>query len=668
MKSIVTKIMLVIGGIVAFFMVCTGVVMVSFTNKTVLSDESDITRLSAEKVAADADSFFNHYITIVEQMGRNTNASRLMEETGSRSLLKNSPYYMEINNTLGKTMEADSNILTAYYADADANVAFAGGGWVSDSSFHLSDREYMFHTKEQMDKGFLITNPYTDVKTGEQVVTFSAPVYDEAGSRVLGVAALDVKLGDLTSRIKGFKMLYDTGSIRLISSSGLILMSPDPGESLMNIKDIGLDPRMLAAYENPGDKVVEFKDGNEDLFGITREVESVGWKTIISIHRDDFLSVAKNASVTMTSVFIVMILLLLVIMYLVARSITKPLKALTSITDELAAGNLEVEINLKGRDEVGRLAESMRNLTKRLVTYIDYISEISASLDEFGKGNLSLNLVQKYDGEFAVIKKSLLKTSEIFQNTIGQMMEASAQVSNGSGEIANGAQVLAQGTMEQASVLEQLSATVEKISQNVNETADHSREAAGKATSVGSSADKSNEQMQQLLDAIKEINTRSAEIGKIIKTIEDIAFQTNILALNAAVEAARAGEAGKGFAVVADEVRNLANKSAEAAKNTTALIAGSIQAVDHGTKIAEETSQVMEEVIGGVRLTVDMISKISLAAGDEAESLTQALHGLEQVSSVVQSNSATAEESSAASEELSAQAKLLKDLANRFRL
>lgn len=667
MKSIETKILLIIGGIVIFFMVCTGVTMVNFTDKTVTSDESYITRLSAERVAAEADSYFKHYISMVQQMGRDANAAKLLEETKNRSQLTSVPYFKQVRATMGRTTASDSNILTAFYADADADVAFDGIDWVSDSDYVLGQKEYMFNTREQLDLGFIITNPYVDTKTGAQVVTFSAPVYDE-GDHLVGVAGLDVQLDNLTKQIDSFQMVYDTGAIRLVSSSGMILVSPDPSENLQNIKDIGLDARMLADYENPGDDAVAFHDGELELYGITREIPSVGWKAIVSVHEEDFLSVAKEATVTVSTMFAVAIVLLMIVMYLVAKSIARPLKALTVITDKLAAGDLNVEINVKGKDEVGRLADSMRNLTARLVTYIDYIAEISSALDEFGKGNLSLNLVQRYDGEFAVIKESLLRTSEMFKYTIGDIMEASAQVSNGSGEIANGAQVLAQGTMEQASVLEELSATVEQISQNVTETAGNSKEAAGRAKAVGKSADQSNEQMAQLQTAIMEINTRSSEIGKIIKTIEDIAFQTDILALNAAVEAARAGEAGKGFAVVADEVRNLANRSAEAAKNTTDLIDGSIAAVDHGTRIAEETSQVMEEVIQGVKETVDMISRISQAAGDEAKSLTQALQGLEQVSSVVQSNSATAEESSAASEELSAQAKMLRDLASRFKL
>ncbi len=668
MKSIETKIVLIIGGIVTFFMVCTGILMVSYTKKTVITDESTIASLSAERMTVEADSYFKHYISIAQQMAKDYSAVKLLEDTASKSQIKNSVYWQAAHGMLNKTMNSDSQILTAYFGDYDANAAFDGEDWISDGDFDLSKRDYSFNTDEQLKRGYIITEPYVDLITGKQVITFSVPVYDEAGVHVTGIAALDVELTSLTQQIGGYKLAHKTGTVRLVSTSGQILVSPDSGEVLKNINEIGLDKKILADYENPGKEVVTYIDHKRAACGITRVIDSAGWKAIITVDRDDFLNNATGVALRMTLLFAAIGVILVVTMYLVAKSIAKPLKGLTKVTDELAAGNLHVEINVRGKDEVGRLADSMRKLTARLVTYIAYIDEISASLDELGNGNLTLNLVQEYDGEFAIIKDSLIRTTGMFRHTIGEIAEASEQVSDSSGEIANGAQTLAQGTMEQAGVLEELSATMEKISENVTGTAGNSREAAGRAGQVGESADKSNEQMQQLLSAIRDIDSKSSEIGKIIKAIEDIAYQTNILALNAAVEAARAGEAGKGFAVVADEVRNLANKSAEAAKNTAALIDGSLQAVDNGTRIAEETSSILDEVLIGVKDTMDMISRISAASNEQAESLSEALVGLEQVNSVVQSNSATAEESSAASEELSAQARQLKELANKFHL
>lgn len=668
MKSIETKIILIIGGLVAFFMVCTGIIMISFTKKTVISNESDIVALSAEKMTEEADSYFKQYITIAQQMSKDTSGINLLNTVTQRDQLKKSEYWQSVYDMLKKTTDGDDQILAAYYADRDTNIAFNGDNWVSDSNYRLNNRDYSFQTEEQLNRGYIITNPYVDLTTGANVITISAPMYDGSGTKLLGVAALDVELTTLTEKIEGFQLAHESGSVRLISGDGQILVSPHKEEVLKNINDIGLDTKIKSDYENPGEDVVYYREGKTLVCGITREIPSAGWKSVVTVDKDDFFRSSNLVVKTMTLLFAAIGVILIVVMYLVAKSIAKPLKRLTKLTNELASGNLNVDIDVKSNDEVGKLADSMRNLTGRLVNYITYIEEISGALDELGKGNLNLKLVQSYDGEFAVIKESLLRTSGMLKKTIGDLLIASEQVSGGSTEVANGSQALAQGTMEQAGVMEELSSTMDQISDKITETATNAKEAEDRAELVRVSADQSNEYMKQLLLAIEEIKNQSSEISKIIKTIEDITFQTNILALNAAVESARAGEAGKGFAVVADEVRNLANKSAQAAKNITGLIDQTIQAVENGTRLADDTSHILEEVVEGVKETAQNISRVSDAANIQAESLTQAMTGLEQVNSVVQSNSATAEESSAASEELSSQADMLKDLADKFRI
>ena len=370
----------------------------------------------------------------------------------------------------------------------------------------------------------------------------------------------------------------------------------------------------------------------------------------------------------MVAVIVLMIVAGVLCSVYVIRSITSPVKEIDQVAKNIAAGNLDEEIHYRSRDELGILAVNFNSTVSRLRDYVNYINEISSILDQVAEGNLVFQLTYDYAGEFAKVKTALTNISDSLNNTMSQISQSSDQVASGSEQVSSGAQALSQGATEQASSIEELAATVNEISSQVKQNADSAQNASSRVNEVGSEAAESNRRMQDMLAAMAEISDRSSEIGKIIKTIEDIAFQTNILALNAAVEAARAGEAGKGFAVVADEVRNLASKSAEASKNTAALIESSLKAVENGTKIADETAMSLNEVVTGVQDVTGTINEISNASEAQARSISQVTQGIDQISSVIQTNSATAEESAAASEELSGQAQILKNLVSQFRL
>ncbi|WP_206459508.1 methyl-accepting chemotaxis protein [Anaerovorax sp. IOR16] len=667
MKSIQTKIVTVIGGIVIIAMILAGVVVVNLASKTAIRDESSIAQISQEKLVAELDNYFTLYITVTKQLAHDDNVRNLLQNVTDINQLKSSPYWIGAHDMLTRTEFANvENNFEPFIVDLDAQVGFDGENWVD--SYDLTTRDYWFADEADIERGYIITEPYVDLDTGDQVITVSAPIYNPAGNKIIGIAGIDVHTIKINEMIAGHKTSYESGQTVLFSKTGLVLASNDEKEILKDISEIGLSQTMLDDLANPSGEVIQFEDNEVPSYGVSGMINAAGWKVLLSIPEKEFISTVKTTTRTVTIFFVLVAIILLAVMILISKSITAPLKRLTLVTDEMAKGNLDAEINIHSDDEVGRLADSMRALTQRLHSYVDYIAEISDALYEFGKGNLTLYLEQAYDGEFERIKEAMLNASTVFKHTIGEMVEIASQVATSSEQVASGSQMLAQGTTEQASSIEELSATIQEISENVNKNAQNAIHAATQVQTVGEAADKSNEQMLQMMKAIDEINVKSSEIGKIIKTIDDIAFQTNILALNAAVEAARAGAAGKGFAVVADEVRNLASKSAEAAKNTTILIEDSIRAVENGTTIANETSQVLSEVLDGVTQTVDLIHEISNASSDQADSLSSTLQGVEQISAVVQTNSATAEESSAASEELSSQAAMLKQLSNKFNL
>ncbi len=347
----------------------------------------------------------------------------------------------------------------------------------------------------------------------------------------------------------------------------------------------------------------------------------------------------------------------------ISKSLTRPIIELEGAINKLSKGDLKAVVTYQSRDELGQLADSLRTV---LNTLSSYVSDISSKLGMVAGGNLNTTMDMEYAGDFAPIRTSCNQIIDSLNNTLGQINQSAEQVASGSEQVSSGAQALSQGATQQASSVEELAATINELSGQVTNTAGNAREVNSLVASTRDAIDGCNHQMGDMMQAMQKINTSSSEIGKIIKTIEDIAFQTNILALNAAVEAARAGAAGKGFAVVADEVRNLASKSAEAAKNTTTLIEGSLKAVEEGNEFSSATQQSLLEVVEHTEQVAEAMGKITKASDDQAEAIKQVTVGIDQISAVVQTNSATAEQSAAASEELSSQANVLKGLVGQF--
>ena len=366
--------------------------------------------------------------------------------------------------------------------------------------------------------------------------------------------------------------------------------------------------------------------------------------------------------------FVIIIAVAIFITILVASNITKPLKKLTVAAQSIADGNFNVDLNVNSQDEIGHLANAFDKTVQQLNNYQTYIDEISAAMESIADGDLTFELKNEYIGQFKKLEVNVNNLINTFDNTLVEINRTASFVSNGSDQVSCGAQALSQGATEQASSIEELSATIDDISNDINKNAENARLAREESQVTGNEVADSNQKMQEMIEAMNIISQKSDEINKIIKTIDDIAFQTNILALNAAVEAARAGAAGKGFAVVADEVRNLASKSSEAAKNTAILIDETITAINNGTEIVDATAKSMSSVVESTKSVLSLIDKISEASGEQAAAVSQVTIGMSQISSVVQTNSATAEESAAASEELNSQAKVLNGLVSKFKL
>ena len=350
---------------------------------------------------------------------------------------------------------------------------------------------------------------------------------------------------------------------------------------------------------------------------------------------------------------------------IVLNSILEPLHAIEDVAKELTEGNLHSELEYHSDDEIGRLAHSMRKSLRILGTYVD---DIDRAMKLFSEGDFDVQPEVEWRGDFVGILDSFMNFEKSMSDTVQGIQRVSNEVSSGAEQVASSSNDLADGATSQAAVVQELTATVAGVSEQVENNAHTAKEISGRVEKLGHAILDSNGKMQEMVGSMNEINQASQEIDKIIATINEIASQTNLLALNASIEAARAGEAGKGFAVVANQVNVLADQSAQAAKESAALIETSVKAVEKGMVVAKETATQLEEVADGSKVITQEVTGIAETLETQTAEIKQINEGIEQINDVVQTNSATSEECAAASEQMSGEAESLRDMISRFHI
>ena len=376
------------------------------------------------------------------------------------------------------------------------------------------------------------------------------------------------------------------------------------------------------------------------------------------------------STIAIIAIIVAMVIATLVVIrfaLVIIKSIVIPVEKVRVALVGFSEGKLDIPVDYESKSELGEMCDALRSSQH---TLDGVIKDTCRLLEEMGNGNFNCRTEaeQLYVGELRSMLESIRVINRSLSDTLAQINLSGEQVSSGSDQVSTGAQALAQGATEQASAVQELSATIAEISSRSQSNAKRSEQAIDHSKNADLRVRESADYMEEMVKAMEKISSSSEEIGKIIATIENIAFQTNILALNAAVEAARAGSAGKGFAVVADEVRNLATKSDQAAKATKELIDNSITSVQDGSEIVKRVSESLDKTVEATNESMSALQEIAKAVEEEAEAIAQVTEGIDQISSVVQTNSATSEQSAAASEELSSQASLMKDLLSKFRL
>lgn len=585
----------------------------------------------------------------------------VVRELGTNAVLYDSSYTdNEISAFLKSKAEQCGYI--AFYVTDSSGKSNAGADFSSYEFYQVARTGTVYLSK-----------PQVTADKSEAHIMVSAPIWKNgvSGSEVIGTVCAVID-GTVLSNLMTSIEIGETGAMYIVDGEGYTIADVEYDLVLNEENSIlqSADDPSLEAFAKADSAAIA---GNASFSIVTYDGVSnflyvmplgdTGWAIGAFAEEQEYVGINKTIAYATVAVTVVALVLTCLVMARFATSLAKPIAEITAISKEIAGGNYNVKIDYVSGDEIGEMSQNFRDM---VAANREVILDTERCLRELAKGNFMVDTNVDYPGVFRNIEQALNEIIRSLSSVMIGIRESSDHVNVGATQVSEASSSLSQGASEQAAAVQQLAASVQQITDQVRENATAAHNAQLLITDVRSGIEVSNAEMHSLTDAMEEIAKRADEINNIIKLIDDIAFQTNILALNAAVEAARAGAAGKGFSVVADEVRSLAAKSADSVRETSVLIEACNEAIRNGSAIASDTAKQLQAVVDKTFTSADLVVTISEACADQSERLAETNVGIEQISRVVQSNSAVAEESAAASVELAGQATRLQQMLERF--